>query len=161
MTQLMSDGLREAVCIQVAHEIYNAHLYLYISSFLKNKGLDNIAKHFEGQWSEEQSHAKDFIKLLTDLNVQVTLPEIPACDMPINTIADIAKLYLDREVLTTESIASLQVMAMDENPVAEEFFRSMIAKQQHEYEEASSFMDKAELAGDWKTVFLWDIALGG
>lgn len=160
MTQLMSDGLKEAVCLQIAHEMFNANIYLYLSSYLKNKGLDNIAKHFHKQWSEEQEHAQEFIGLLTDLNVPVIIPEIPSCDMPINTILDIATLYLTREILTTESIASLQVMAMDENPVAEEFFRKMIAKQQAEYSEATSFKDKAELAGDWKTVFLWDMALG-
>jgi ferritin len=160
MAQLMSDALREAVCLQVAHEMLNANIYLYVASFLKNKGLDNIAKHFEGQWTEELGHAHLFIDLLTDLNVPVMLPEIPACDMPINSIGDIAKIYLDREILTTESIASLRDMATDENPVAEEMFRSMIVKQQNEYEEATTFMDKAELTGDWKSVFLWDIALG-
>lgn len=160
MTQLMSDALCEAVHLQIAHEMYNANLYLYIASYLKNKGLDNIAKHFDGQWKEESEHAHLFVDLLTDLNAPVMIPEIPACDTPINTIGDIAKLYLDREVLTTESIASLRDMAIDENPVAEEFFRGMVGKQQAEYEEASSFMDKAEMAGDWKTVFLWDVALG-
>ena len=63
---LIGEDLRTAICEQIGHEIYNANLYLFICGFLRNKGLDNLAKHFEGQHGEETEHAKEFFNLLTN-----------------------------------------------------------------------------------------------
>lgn len=159
---LMSDNLKDAICQQIGHEVHNANLYLYICGFLKNKGLDNLAKHFEGQHAEETAHAKEFFNLLTDLNTDIIIPKIDEMNMPLDNIKTIAKIYLDREILTTKSIDEIKNMALQENcPVVEEKMREMISKQQHEYEEATTFVDKAELTeGDWKFVLLWDASLG-
>ena len=159
--KLMSDGLCSGICEQIGHEIYNANLYLFICGFLRNKGLDNIAKHFEEQHSEETGHAKEFFNLLTDMNADVAIPEISEINIQINSIHDVAKLYLERELLTTDSIYELRIMAMGEkNPVVEEKMRDMISKQQKEYSEATTFMDKAELMPEWWQCALWD-ASGG
>jgi ferritin len=162
MTQsLMSDALRDAVIEQLGHEKLNANIYLYLCGYLRNKGLNRIATHFLGQHDEETGHAKLFFDLLTDLNAEVRIPEIDEVNIPISSILDIAKAYLEREVLTTQSIDALKKLAIDENnPVCEEMFRGMIVKQQNEYAEALDFQDKAELTqGDWKFVLLWDAGL--
>jgi len=67
MSKLISNILRDAVCEQIGHEIYNGNLYACMAAFLKNKGLDNLAKLFEKQREEEYEHSKEFIDLLTDL----------------------------------------------------------------------------------------------
>jgi ferritin len=153
--------LAEALYQQISHEIYNANLYLYISSFLKNKGLNNIAKHFEGQWQEELEHSKIIVDLLTDLNTDVKIPEIEGCDMVINSMLDIASMYLDREILTTESLDEIKKLAIEvSNPVVEERIRDLIAKQQGEFSEATDMFDKVEIIGaDWKFALLWDLSL--
>lgn len=159
MAQLMSDNLKNAICEQIGHELYNANLYLFICGFLRNKGLDNLAKHFEGQQHEEMGHSKEFFNLLTDLNTDVVIPEIDEINMFLSSIRDVAKVYLDREILTTSSINEIKKLAITEdNPVVEEKMRAMIAKQQHEYEEATSFSDKAELMSEWWQCALWDIS---
>jgi hypothetical protein len=55
----------------------------------------------------------------------------------------------------------IKKLAIDEdNPVVEERMRYMLTLQQHEYEEASGFFDKAELLGDdWLEALYWDMAL--
>ena len=55
---LINESLRNALNEQIGHEFYNANLYLYMCAFLRNKGLDNLAKHFEGQHQEETGHGK-------------------------------------------------------------------------------------------------------
>lgn len=156
--ELMSMNLCSAICEQIGHEKYNANLYLYICGFLRNKGLDNIAKLFEKQHEEETDHSLEFFNLLTDLNAPVTIPEIDDIAMPITGIMDIAVLYLNREVLTTASINEIKKMAiLEDNPVVEEKMREMISKQQVEYEEATSFMDKASLMPEW---WMWAIYNG-
>jgi ferritin len=156
--KLISDELADALVEQVGHEIFNANLYLYISSFLKNKGLNNIAKHFEGQWQEELEHSKIIVDLLTDLNTDVKIPEIEGCDMIINSMLDIASMYLDRENLTTESLDEIKKLAIEvSNPIIEERMREMISKQQLELSESTDFSDKVEIIGtDWKFALLWD-----
>jgi ferritin len=155
---LISEELRQALINQIGHEKYNANLYLYIAAYLKNKGLDNLAKHFEDQHSEETDHSLIIYKLLTDLNATVSIPEIDEINIPINTIIDIASVYLDREILTTDSLIEIKQLAIDENnAVVEERMREMIKLQQAEYEEATTFQDKATLTeGDWKFILLWD-----
>ena len=162
MASLISENLTSAICEQIGNEKQNSNIYLFIAGFLKNKGLDRLAKLFEIQHQEEFEHSKKFFDILTDLNADVKIPEIDAVDIQFNSILDVAELYLQKEIETTESIEALKQMAMEEeNSVCEEFFREMIRIQRAEYEEATSFQDKCLLTGgDWKFVMLWNQALG-
>jgi len=157
--KLISENLIDSLLAQWAHEKYNAHLYLYISSFLKNKGLNHLGNKFYNQYKEENEHSEMIISLLTDINANVMLPEIDEINIPITSIIDIADKYLLREYETTASLDEIKKISIDEsNPVVEEFMRKMIEIQRHEYEEATDFMDKAELTGNnWFNVFLWDL----
>lgn len=158
---LMSDNLRNAIWEQIAHEMLNANIYLHMCGFLRNKGLDNIAKHFEGQHTEETGHAKEFFNLLTDLNADVQIPEIGEVSTSFGLIGDLANTYLQRELLTTTSINEIKKLAIQEdNSVVEEKMREMIAKQQHEYEEANTFLDKTLLMPEWWQWAIHDGSLG-
>lgn len=159
--KLINDELASSICEQLGHEKFNANLYLYIAGFLKNKGFDNLAKHFEEQHDEETNHSKMIYGLLTDLNSEVIVPEIDDPTFPINSILDVAKAYLDREILTTESLNEIKKQAIeDDNCIVEEFVRGMITLQQNELSEATDFDDKAQIIGeDWKWVLMWDLGL--
>ena len=158
---LMSEDLASALYEQWVHERENAHIYLFIAGDLKNRGFDHLAAHFEGQHDEEIGHSKIIYDLLTDLNTPVKLMSISEVELQINTIMDVASAYLEREIGTTESLDSIKQKAIEEsNPVVEENMRDMIKLQQNEYEEATTFNDRAELCGsDWFKVLIWDLSL--
>jgi ferritin len=158
MVKLISDSLNSAICEQISHEQYNSSLYLYVCGFLKNKGFDNLAKHFETQWQEEIGHSKVFFDLLTDLNSPIIIPQVDEISIPLSSISDVANTYLNREVLTTNSINEIKKLSIgDDNPVVEERMREMIKLQQNEYEEATTFLDNATLCGDdWWKVKVWN-----
>lgn len=158
---LMNDSLRDAICEQISHEKYNANLYLCICGLLRNKGFDNLAKHFLEQHEEETEHSLEFFNLLTDLNTYVYIPEIDEIKVSFESIIGIASAYLDREILTTNSIDEIKKLAIQDNsPVVEEKMREMITKQQKEYEEAATFQDNAILCGDdWWKVKIWNDSL--
>ncbi len=161
MASLMSDNLCNAICEQIGHEKYNANLYMYIAGFLKNKGLDNLAKHFNEQHDEETEHSKEFFNLLTDLNADVHIPEIDEIKIPFKNAIAVGTAYLEREILTTTSIDEIKKLAIEEKcPVVEEKMRDMITKQQKEYEEATTWLDRATLMPEWWQVALWDASLG-
>jgi len=158
---LINESLRNALNEQIGHEFYNANLYLYMCAFLRNKGLDNLAKHFEGQHEEETGHGKEFMSLLTDLNADVFIPEVDEINTEFISIIGLAQAYLDREILTTTSIGEILKLAIqDNNYVVEQKMRDMISKQQKEYEEATTFLDKAQLMPEWWQCALWDAAGG-
>lgn len=158
---LISESLRVSLCEQLAHEKMNSNIYLMLAGFLKNKGLDNLAKIFEEQHVEEFEHSKLFYDLLTDLNAKVDIPEIDECICECQTVHDVASLYMERELLTTTSLNEIKKQAIDEeNPVVEEFIREMIEKQQKEYSEATSFMDNAMMMPEWWQVALWNNSIG-
>ena len=159
MNKLINDNLVEALQNQLGHEKYNANLYLFLAGGLKNKGFDNLAAKFLTQHEEETEHSLIIFNLLTDLNAPIIIPDIDAVNLSLISIVEIAQRYLDREILTTQSLGEIRNLAMDEgNFVVEERMREMIKLQQNEYEEATTFMDKAELCGnDWFKVMLWDL----
>jgi ferritin len=161
LNQLIDEGLISALCEQIGHEKYNANLYLYIAAYLKNKGLENLSALFESQHDEETGHSKMIYELLTDLSADVFIPEISEVAIPFNSILDVAKAYLDREIQTTQSLDDIKKLAIDQNnPVVEEAMRDMIKLQRNEYAEATDFMDKAEITkGDWNWVLNWDLGL--
>jgi ferritin len=160
---LLSENLTSALNEQISHEIYNSNLYLFIGGFLKNKGLNHLAKKFEDQNTEELSHSKMIYDFMTDLNAPIIIPEIDGVNFEINSIVDIATRYLAREIVTTTSLNEIKKIAIEEeNCVAEEFLRKMIDLQRHEYAESCDFMDKAELVGeDWFKALLLDLGSGG
>jgi ferritin len=161
MEKLISDELNSALCEQIGREKYNSSLYLFIAGFLKNKGFNNLAKHFEEQHQEEFNHSKMIYDILTDLNSPISIPEINEINGTYNTIIEIADAYLKQEIATTNSLDEIKLLALDEkNPVVEEFMRGMITLQQSEYAEATDFMDKAQLTGGtWMNVLIWDVGL--
>ena len=104
MENLISSNLCDALCEQIGHEKYNSNLYLFVAGFLKNKGFNNLGAHFEEQHEEEFGHSKMIYDLLTDLNAPIVIPEINAMNFAINSIMDIATVYLQREIVTTTSL---------------------------------------------------------
>lgn len=158
---LISEGLTEVLVEQIAHEKHNANMYLHMASFLNSKGLSNLAKHFEKQFVEEEEHARMIYNLLVDMGIHFTFPSIEGCGMGYSSIGDLATAYLEREILTTQSLNEIKELAMTENPIVEEKIRDLILLQLHEMEEATDFMDKSENLSEWWQVAIWDLALGG
>lgn len=163
MIPLISDSLKDSLVQQLAEEKKNANIYLSIASYLNGKGLSNLAKKFEEQHSEETEHSLILYKLLSDLSIVFSVPAIETYDISsIDNMVSLAELYLDREYQTTESLGEIKKQAMDEdNYVVEERIREMIKLQQNEYEEATTFLDKANLLKEWWQVAIWDSSIGG
>jgi ferritin len=159
---LISEELRQALCQQISEEKYNSNLYMYIAAFLKNKGFDNLAKHFDRQVDEEHEHSKLICNFLTDMNANVELKDIDAVVLTFNSIVDLANAYLEREKGTTQSLDEEKKIAIKNNDaIAEEFMKQMIDKQRAEIEESTTFVDNAVLCGnDWYKVKVWNDSLG-
>jgi len=157
---MISEILLNSLLDQWVEETENSHTYLYAGAFLKNKGFDNMGKFFMDASKEEVEHAQSILDLLTDLNLPFEPRPIQNMAFPISSILDIASKFLGRETQTTESLQNIRDIAMSEDAsIIEEHMRKMIVDQRSEMSESLSFMDKALIAEDWKTVLLWDLEL--
>jgi len=161
MTNYLSDDLSALLLEQYAEERFNSSFYLYIAGFLKNKGLNGLAKHFESQHSEEVEHSLLIYNFLIDLNTPFKVNESDSIDFPINTISDISEKYAEREIATTEHLQEeVKQAEMDSNGIAVEFLREMVNKQRSEMKEVFDFQDNAVLCGDdWYKVKVWSDTL--
>ncbi len=163
--ELISDIVKSSLVEQLSSEKTNGSLYLYMANFLHGKGLSNLAKMFESQHDEEQRHSLQIYKLLTDLGVVFEIPPIEGFNIPLNSIGDIANLFLQREIETTESLKEIRNLAAEQGeggcPIVEMAMMDMLKQQQHEIEEATTFLDKASILTEWWQVSLWDMSLGG
>jgi len=161
---LISDSTKSALVEQISAEKFNASAYLYIASFLNGKGLTNIAKFFEDQHNEEQGHSLLIYKLLVDLGETFEIREINACNFPLNSIGDMANIFLQREIETTNSLKAIRDLAAEQGEggcvIVEVAMIEMLKLQQAELDEATTFSDKAEMFNEWWQVGLWNESLG-
>ena len=156
---LISDELKEALLDQWVEEKTNSSIYISIGAWFKNKGFDNLGKFFMDASLEEDGHAKQIVDIMTDLNIDFMVKEIPSFEGVMDCTA-VAGIFLSREEQTTDSLNELKKLSMEENPIIEEFSRKMISQQQAEMEEALSFFDKVQIVGnDYKMLLLWDLSL--
>jgi len=150
----------------MGHENKNAHIYLFLAGYLNSKGMNKIAAFFENQYQEELGHQKMIYSLLVDLDVSPNISEVQeTSQMSLGlreSIVSIAEKFMEREIITTKNLEEILDLAVDEgNHVVGEFMRGMIEKQQHEYAEATEFMDKAKICGDnWMNVLIWNASFG-
>ena len=113
MNNYLSDDLSALLLEQYCEEKYNANFYLFISGFLRNKGLNGLAKHFEGQHDEEIGHSLLIYNFLIDLNTPFKVSEIDSIDFPITSIIDISeKMGLEKNlwILLPLSFVGMQLI---------------------------------------------------
>lgn len=158
MANLLSSNINNVLCEQIAQERYNAGAYMKIAGRLEQKGLNNLAKHFIGQIQEENDHAKQIFDYIVDLNGYIDVQEVTPVIVELSDILEIANLYMNTEITTTNSLKEIANLAMEENDlVTWDFIMGMIRQQRVEYAEATTFLDNAELCGsDWYRVKVWN-----
>lgn len=163
MPQLISDGVKESLVLQLGQELANSSFYMRIAAFLQSKNLKNLAKHFFHQVLEERNHADIIYNLLTDLGEDFLIPEIPEANIVFSSFLELAEQYLNKEIETTNSLRDIMEMAADSGEggcsIVQVKMISMIEKQQAEMEESTSLVDTAKLLPEWWQVALYDASL--
>ena len=150
--------LKKMLSNQLSHESYNAHLYLKISNILKVNGLDNLGKHFEGQFAEENSHQGMLVNYFNDRNELVEVQATNAVTVNPKGIIEIAEAYLAQEQLTTSKLKNIAQCAWEEKDMLTfKFLQDMLQIQRVEEDEATTFLDQANLTkGEGFAVLLWN-----
>jgi len=155
----LTEKLNLALNYQVAHEFLNMAKYKVLQSYFENLELDNLANKFKSQSEEEFGHATRIIDYLNArLGGKYISQDIESPDLNISSVSDLAKIYLETEVGTTESLEMIYELICEEKSfIDKDFITEMLKIQVIEEQEANKFLLKSSLTND---LVLLDMVFG-
>ena len=146
---MLSKKVVELLNDQVNKEFYSAYLYLDMSNYYKNEGLDGFANWYKVQAQEERDHAMLMFQYLQNNNVR---PALEAVAKPESAPADRAKVLqagLEHERYVTGLIHAIYDAAYSVKDFRTMQFLDWFVKEQGEEEKnAEDLIKKMELYGD-------------
>ncbi len=147
---------------QINKEFYSAYLYLAISNYYTDEGLDGFANWFYVQAQEERDHAMLFRTYLQNNGHRVTFSAIDAPDAEFDNYKKPLVTSLAHEQKVTASINNIYAAALEARDYRTiEFLNWFIKEQGEEEKNATDLIRKFELFGDDpKSLYLLDQELG-
>ena len=152
--------INEALQEQCLVELTNVIKYKIISSYFEDLRLSKLAKKFKDQADEEYAHYTKVIDYINDrlggkyIPVEVITPTIM-----LNSYLEAAKLYLETEISTTESLEALANLIEDEKSYIDRpFIDEMLHIQIEEERNADDFFKQVSLVHD---IVLFDKLMEG
>ncbi|MBR5539624.1 MAG: ferritin [Clostridia bacterium] len=148
---------------QINKEFYSAYLYLDISNYFEDRGLDGFANWYKIQAQEERDHAMLFYQYLQNNSEKVTLDAIAKPDAVINCDMDALKAALNHEIYVTSLINNIYAAASEVKDFRTMQFLDWFVKEQGEEEtNANDMISKMELFGsDPRSLYMLNQELAG
>lgn len=158
---MLSKKVVELLNDQVNKEFYSAYLYLDMSNYYKNEGLDGFANWYKVQAQEERDHAILFMDYLQQNGEAVVLEAIAKPDKDFKTFIDPLKEGAAHERYVTGLIHNIYGAAYEEKDFRTMQFLDWFVKEQAEEEDtADDMIKKYELFGsDSKGLYMLDSEL--
>lgn len=146
---------------QVNREFFSAYLYLQLSCYYTDQGLDGFAHWFDVQAQEERDHARLFIQYLQHSGMPVTLQAIAQPQAQPDSFLVPLKMGLAHEQSVTQSIYAIYEAAQRARDFRSMQFLDWFVKEQGEEERsAEELIQKFNLfASDAKGLYMLDQAL--
>lgn len=147
---------------QINKEFYSAYLYLAMSNYYTDEGLEGFANWFYVQAQEERDHAMLFRTYLQNNDHRVTFGAIDAPEVEFDSYKKPLEAALAHEQKVTASINNIYAAAMEARDYRTiEFLNWFIKEQGEEEKNATDLIRKFELFGnDPKSLYLLDQELG-
>lgn len=148
---------------QVNKEFYSAYLYLDMSNYYKNEGLDGFSNWYKIQAQEERDHALLFMDYLQMNGEAVSLETIAKPDKQFNEFIDPLEIGADHERFVTGLIHDIYGAAQEAKDFRTMQFLDWFVKEQAEEEDtADAMVKKFQLFGsDGKGLYMLDSELAG
>ncbi|MFQ7472646.1 MAG: ferritin [Anaerovoracaceae bacterium] len=160
---MLSKKVIELLNEQVNKEFYSAYLYLDMSNYYKNEGLNGFANWYKIQAQEERDHAVLFMDYLQQNGEEVVLEAIAKPDKEFKSFIDPLKEGAAHERFVTGLIHNIYAAAYDDKDFRTMQFLDWFVKEQAEEEDtADDMVKKYELFGsDSKGLYMLDSELAG
>ncbi len=151
MDQKLIDLLED----QINKEMFSAYLYLGMSDYYKNEGLNGFSHYFKKQAKEEFEHAEMFIEHMQDLDLPYSFKGIDKVDNHYENIERPLVVQVEHEKHVTNLITNLYDLARKQDEVATKIFLEKLINEQVEEEKRSrDLLKQYEFVKDCKPALL-------
>ncbi len=150
--------LEKALNEQLNAELYSAYLYLSMSAYFSDIGLDGFANWMRVQAKEEQFHAMKFYDYINERGGRVTLASIDAPETEWKSPLDCIEAVLEHEQKVTSLVNGLVDLAIQERDHATNIFLQWFVTEQVEEEDnVNAVLNKLRLLnGEGNGMFILD-----
>jgi len=140
--------MHKALNDQLQAEFSSAYLYLSMSAYFEDQGLDGMANWMTIQFQEEQTHALKFYRYITERGGKVELQAIEKPKHEWDGVVDIFEETLAHEQMVTGLINNLADLAIQEKDHAtHNMLQWFIAEQVEEEANVESILGQLRMIG--------------
>ena len=144
----ISDAMTAAINDQIKAEYDSAYIYLAMSAYFKNAGLDGMAHWMHKQYHEEVEHAEKFIDYLYERGARVIIPDVAKPKDSYSDALDAFKTAYAHEQYVTSRIYKLVDLAIAEKDYAtQSMLQWFVDEQMEEEDNTGSILSKLEFLG--------------
>ena len=145
---MISDKVYELLNRQITKELFSAYIYLDISNYYSDEGLEGFENWFYIQAQEEMDHAMLIRRFLLNNSKKVKLLPVEAPNKVFNDFMEPLKISLQHEKSITASLTKIYSEANQENDfLTMEFLNWFIKEQSEEEKNSNDLIKKYELFG--------------
>ena len=154
----ISDSMAAAINDQIKAELDSAYIYLAMSAYFKDAGLDGMSHWMHKQYSEEVEHAEKFIDYLYERGARVIIPDVAKPKDAYADALDAFRTAYAHEQYVTSRIYKLMDMAIAEKDYAtQSMLKWYVDEQLEEESNTGGIVSKLEfLGGDKHGVYTVD-----
>lgn len=158
---MLNEKVSKLINEQINHELYSAYLYLDISNYYTENGLEGFANWYKVQAQEERDHAMLFMQYLQNNGEKVTLQSIAKPDKIFEGLKYPLEVSLEHEQFVTSLIHNIYGQAVEVKDYRTTQFLEWFVKEQGEEEmNAENLIKKMDLFGaEAKGLYLLDTEL--
>lgn len=131
---MLNEKVSSLINEQINKEFYSAYLYLDMSNYYNEAGLNGFGNWFKVQAQEERDHALLFLQYLQNNGDKVTLTEISAPNIPFSSFMSPLQESLKHEQFVTASINNIYSEASNIKDYRTTQFLDWFIKEQGEEE---------------------------
>ena len=148
---MINEKVQDVLNSQINKEFYSAYLYLAMSAYFDEIGLDGFANWTKVQAKEEVDHGMILLDYIIERDGNVKLEQIDAPIRDFHNPLQVFEKILEHEKYVTSSINCVAHMSEDECDLAtRHFINWYISEQVEEEANAREVITKLKMFGDEK-----------
>jgi ferritin len=155
---MVSKKMQKALNQQLNREYFSSYLYLSMSAYCSNAGLNGSANWFYQQYQEEVMHGMKIYDYMIQRGIKIELEKIDKPEGEFDGILDVFQKSLEHEEFMTKNLNELSDIAMKEKDHATyNFLQWFVTEQVEEEASVSDIIAKIKLIGkDGKGLYIID-----
>ena len=159
---MLSKNLLKKLNKQVTLEFYSSNLYLQMSAWCDNKGLNGAAKFLRAHAAEEMQHMHKIFDYIQDTGALAVIDAIEKPEVKFGSLKDVFTKTYKHEKMITAQINELVDIALTEKDFSTFNFLQWYVSEQHEEEKLfKSILDKIDIIGlEGRGLFMVDREIG-